>query len=43
MTVNQANYTMTEINLESKQIKIRAVANPWEDLSGQTFRAEWFS
>lgn len=43
MTVNQANYTMTEINLESKQIKIRAVANPWEALSGQTFRAEWFS
>lgn len=27
MTVNQANYTMTEINLESKQIKIRAIAN----------------
>ena len=43
MTVNQANYTMTEINLESKQIKIRAVAKPWEALSGQTFRAEWFS
>lgn len=27
MMVNQANYTMTEINLESKQIKIRALAN----------------
>lgn len=28
MMVNQANYTVTEINLESKQIKIRAIANP---------------
>lgn len=42
MMVNQANYTMTEINLESKQIKIRAIANPSGALSSQTFRAEWF-
>lgn len=27
MMVNQPNYVMTEINLESQQIKIRAIAN----------------
>lgn len=27
MIVNQSNYTMTQINLKSKQIKIRAIAN----------------
>lgn len=38
--VDQANYTMTEINLESEQIMISAIANPLEGLSSQTFRVE---